>query len=591
MSSHSAPAASHGPPVAAAPAASSHGGKTASMILSTYWNEQTSWYYWVAMGGLIAVFTISHWSRHLYSRHASKALRDSALMKVQVAITRSVRHVLLRRVPGFTSVGHAGLVATYLGINIALTVTNIRWVTLTGIGKRCGWMALLNMGFITLLALKNTPLAFLTAYSYERLNPLHQIGGYTTCAYVFVHLVVLSKAFVLNNKPEILLEREQIYGIVAGCFMFIMLVSAIVIRRARYELFYLTHIIMYILLLIYVPLHVVHHNENASTIAIVVAAVWGADRLLRGSRILWYSHGNHATITPLKNGGTRIVLSRSPSRATPGNHCFVWIPKIRLIESHPFTIVSATPTSLELVIAAYDGFTNDLRRYAVKHPGSSLQASIDGPYGATPDFVKTADKVLLIAGGSGASFTFGVALDMLRRLGDSTNTTIEFVWCVKEYQSLSWYKNQLTALQNSPVVITHIHVTRSALGTSSTLIESSADDEKNGAVSKEASQPPSNHPYANVSTKSTLDVDVEKVASSTSQANPWDSTSSLEVVSGRPNIDALVRSLVESAGAHERVAVASCGPDAMMKDVRRVTASVTRVSGPSVELHCEQFGW
>ena len=48
-------------------------------------------------------------------------------------------------------------------------------------------MAIVNVAFVTFLALKNTPLAFLTAYSYEKLNPLHQVGGYTTIIYVFLH--------------------------------------------------------------------------------------------------------------------------------------------------------------------------------------------------------------------------------------------------------------------------------------------------------------------------------------------------------------------------------------------------------------------
>jgi hypothetical protein len=50
-------------------------------------------------------------------------------------------------------------------------------------------MAITNVAFITFIALKNTPLAYLTAYSYGRLNPLHQIGGYTTVTYVFLHVI------------------------------------------------------------------------------------------------------------------------------------------------------------------------------------------------------------------------------------------------------------------------------------------------------------------------------------------------------------------------------------------------------------------
>jgi len=52
---------------------------------------------------------------------------------------RMVRHVLTHRVPGFTSIGHALLVLVYLGINIALTVTNINWSSLMGIANRLGW--------------------------------------------------------------------------------------------------------------------------------------------------------------------------------------------------------------------------------------------------------------------------------------------------------------------------------------------------------------------------------------------------------------------------------------------------------------------
>jgi len=88
------------------------------------------------------------------------------------------------------------------------------------------------------------------------------------------------------------------------------------------------------------------------------------------------------------------------------------------------------------VIAAYDGFTNDLHAYSINNPGVSLRASIDGPYGAVPDFARTADKIILVAGGSGASFTFGLALDIIRKIGDSRIFSIEFIWAVKDQGTL-----------------------------------------------------------------------------------------------------------------------------------------------------------
>jgi len=86
--------------------------------------------------------------------------------------------------------------------------------------------------------------------------------------------------------------------------------------------------------------------------------------------------------------------------------------------------VSTEP--LEFVVSAHNGFTKDLHAYAAKTPGASLKASVDGPYGTLLDFARY-DKIVLVAGGSGASFTFAVAMDLVKRLEASAKTMIEFV--------------------------------------------------------------------------------------------------------------------------------------------------------------------
>lgn len=304
-------------------------------------------------------------------------------------------------------------------------------------------MATVNICFITFLALKNTPLAYLTSYSYESLNPLHQVGGYTTVIYALLHAILQCVTWHQKKKLEILLEKSQIFGITAVSAAFVILVTALAVRKMRYELFYVIHITMYMLIIIMVAMHRPEFATKSIIIIIVAGSMWASDRIFRGSRVLYNSINNSATIYPLPNGGTRIVLRRSPSRTIPGTHCFLWVPKIRLIETHPFTIVSATPTSLDLVISAYDGFTNDLHTYAVKNPGVSLRASIDGPYGALPNFGKVADKVILIAGGSGASFTFGVALDMIKKVPETSKLSIDFIWTVREQGKFSYPPRRL----------------------------------------------------------------------------------------------------------------------------------------------------
>jgi predicted ferric reductase len=283
----------------------------------------------------------------------------------------------------------------------------------------------------------------MTAYSYERINVLHQVGGYTTIACSFLHAILMCVAWWRRNSLHTLIEIEQISGIIASAALLIVIITVLTLKKIQYELFYVTHIAMYMLFIINVAMHQRHFEHKVIIVTLLAASMWASDRLLRGCRILWYSRGNHATITPLPHGGTRIVLRRSPSRAEPGLHCFLWIPTIRSFESHPFTIVSQTPSSLEFVVAAYDGFTNDLHRYAVENPGASLRASIDGPYGVVQNLAKVADKVILIAGGSGASFTFGTALDIIKKRGRSTKPSIEFIWTVKEQGKSTAYPSHI----------------------------------------------------------------------------------------------------------------------------------------------------
>ncbi|KAE8443730.1 hypothetical protein EG329_001410 [Mollisiaceae sp. DMI_Dod_QoI] len=585
---HSSPTTGGGNATAGAAAAAA--ARRVKMAHQRVLSENAAKYYAAGVLGMIAIFTVFHWSRYLYSRYAPKKVKRSSAMKGQVSVVRMIRHVLTHRLPGFTSVGHAVLVLAFLVINVVLTVTNIDWSSLLPISKRLGWMTLINVAFIVFLALKNTPLAFLTSYSYERLNLLHQVGGYTTITFALLHTITICTAFKDKmHRPGILLKTPQINGMTAVVALFVMLVFALLIRRVRYEVFYISHILMFMLFIINAALHQPEVKAKVVIITILSGAMWSSDRVLRGLRTLWYAYDNRATITPLPHGGTRIVLQRSPSRSVPGTHCFLWIPKIRAIETHPFTIVSKTPYSLELVVAAYDGFTNDLHNYALKNPGATLRASFDGPYGALPNFTEVADKVILIAGGSGASFTFGVALDIIRKLRSTSKMTIEFVWTVREQETISWFQKELAELQTSHRVNIILHATRPGSIAESPSPISPVDEEK--ALSfKEASIPPKSPDLA-------LPDDPEKDDlhhTRTSQRHiehAWDSTASVNILPGRPDVDSIVRRVLAETPDDERVVIAACGPDALMWNVRKTAASCINVKGPSVELHCEQFGW
>lgn len=186
---------------------------------------------------------------------------------------------------------------------------------------------------------------------------------------------------------------------------------------------------MFILITITIGLHRPKISKSAVVIIIFTACLWFMDRVIRFLKVCWNFPGNYASLTALPDRAIRVRLARSV-RATAGSHAFLWVPAIRLIETHPFTMLATEPS--EFVIRVHDGFTQDLWRYAEKAPGRRLRCSIDGGYGQVLDF-KPFDKVILVAGGSGASFTFAIALDLIR--AKSEVKSIDFVWAVRSQGS------------------------------------------------------------------------------------------------------------------------------------------------------------
>ncbi|KAH6604817.1 hypothetical protein Trco_006524 [Trichoderma cornu-damae] len=508
---------------------------------------------------------------------------------------RKPRRVLLHTAPGLPSRGHAILVFLYLAINIILTFTNIDNSVFTmnsNVASRTAWMAIANLVVLIFLALKNTPLAFLTAWSYERLNILHQIAGSLCIIFVIIHASCYASYFELAGRAAVLREESVIYGEIAGLSFFIIGFAGVVIRRWWYELFYYIHISLWILAIVMVGLHQPDFGEKIVCVVIATAGIWVLDRLFRLSRFLVYSANNSAVLTPLPNGGTRVTLKKAPLGAVSGQHCFLWVPSARACETHPFTIASMDP--LEFVVSSHDGFTQDLHRYAVKHPGATVKASVEGPYGTLPD-ASEYERVVLVAGGSGSTFTFGMALNMLRDVSSTQqDKKITFIWMVKHESHLHWFASHLDTLAKDARVELKLYITRSA--------ESNVDEVTPKSITTTAS--------------SEIDLEKAVAAATLRPLGSTDPTASEESISGeiastqspshveaqshayedfiehgRPDVAALIQTAVDETPVDNRVLVLGCGPDGLMAQVRNTTAACIRPDGPGVELHCEQFGW
>lgn len=201
-----------------------------------------------------------------------------------------------------------------------------------------------------------------------------------------------------------------------------------------YIVFYVLHVTLFMLILILVGMHRPDLSKSTLAIIIFTGSIWFLDRILRFATLCWNSFGNYATLAPMPDGAVRVKLRRSIC-ARPGSHAFLWIPAIRWAENHPFTLVSTTP--VEFLVRQHDGFTDDLYKAAHEHPGKAFRCSVDGGYGQVPDFMQF-DRMLLVAGGSGASFTFAIALDILRKSGlEDAPKLVDFIWTVRNAGSSS----------------------------------------------------------------------------------------------------------------------------------------------------------
>ncbi|CAG8909126.1 unnamed protein product [Penicillium egyptiacum] len=462
----------------------------------------------------------------------------------------------------------------YWAINLILALTRIDLTKLIDVSKRFGWVSVANLVLLVFLALKNTPLAPLTAISYEKLRPLHKVAGYTCIFTSVLHGVVYVSAWSeIGNLAE-MKEREIFVGPIAGCAMIIIGLSTIkYFMRGYYELFYMLHITMFILIMITVGMHRPKFSTSVLIIVIFTASVWALDRIIRGAKLLWNFFGNSLTVTALPNNALRVKLNRR-MHSTPGSHAFLWVPAISWAESHPFTLLSSDPS--EFVIRVYDGFTRDLYKAAQEFPGRSLRCSVDGAYGQIPNF-KVFEKVVLVAGGSGASFTFAIALALIEASNKAVKS-IDFIWVVRHQESLEWYAQELKQLQSHPEVNLIIHVTGQAdlSGTSSSTSPSSSSEK----VSEKDDIIPTGPSPA------LLTSDPEKGAGQHPTGNI--SSSVNEILPGRPDIGNLIATAAaESGRSDDHMIVGACGPSQLLGTTRKAVNNELLNDGPSITFYTE----
>ncbi|GJE84448.1 ferric reductase family protein [Phanerochaete sordida] len=526
-----------------------------------------------------------------HARHNGRV----SLRRLPMALASVFRVVAFRlNIPigpgSVASVTELTFVLGYIATMLIILLINTNDLDTWFYEDRAAHLASCQLPLIVALAGKNNIISWLTGVSHEKLNILHRAAARTCLMFLWLHAIARASA----GLPEQFdfthgWMRWGALGLTA--FTLAAILSLRPIRNAFFEFFLISHIVLIGIFLIAGFLHTRHPGFGEYVWPALV--VWAFDRVLRGGRLVWNNrfglskqkHHCTATAELISADTVRLTLRRC-FKWKPGQHAYVILPTVSSLptEAHPFTIASI-PESLDapdeskerdvvFLIRAREGFTGRLRELAV-NGATTVPALVDGPYGCPPDLTRFSTSIL-VAGGSGVSYTLPLLLNLVRqaKLGKSAVRRVVFVWSVREADHVRWISqvlgDALMAAQSTGLAVDpRVYITGSTPPTPPLPVVGYSDSDR-GSVNIES-------PISEKDVKMSLPA-----------------YSALRILHGRPSIRKVLQEEISASAGPVSVDVA--GPSGLSQSVAQALASdITSSMGvlrgaPSVSLHVETFG-
>lgn len=478
--------------------------------------------------------------------------------------------------------------------------------------KRFGIIAVSQYPMQYMLTLKSfNPVSWTLKLSHEETNRWHRVLARVTTFLLSLHTIFYYNYFIQNS---ILLQKLQspvvLYGMLSFAGLNIMVTTALrPLRKLSYRVFFVTHL----LIALGLPAVLWFHASSSRKYMLEALGVFLLDIGLRKRDTITVE----TTIFSIPE--TSLVKIEVPvprqrqnqflgagAGVKPGAHVYINVPSATrsafrksatdvsevLFEFmfNPFTIAHVDQDSgtLTLVARQRSGpMTTSLARFASSQPPSSPSSptaekkkallNIEGPYGAAkhfpspPSLSSDYDRILLIAGGVGATFTIPLYRALVSvSSGNPDTTKVEMVWAVRTAGEATWavVENDAKDILNDE----NVHIYLTGPGSSSS---SSAKDEAVEGVSSGVDSP-----------------DAGTVAL---EMNTLRRTAGGRIITGkdhqrrRPDLKKVVDEMF-AHGPEERVAILVCGPTKMGKTVRKQVGRYVR-EGRDVWFHNEGFGF
>ncbi|VDC03745.1 unnamed protein product [Peniophora sp. CBMAI 1063] len=334
---------------------------------------------------------------------------------------------------------------------------------------REGYIAMAIFPIAVAVACKNNVLTWLAGVGYEKLNWLHRALGTLLVLCANLHGIGFIYNWAINDTFYTKIAQPQFqYGLVALAGTDLLyLGSRQFVRSKSYTLFLISHIVG----LITTAVGMAQHFPVTVPYVVAGVVVYAVDRILRLAR----TRTTTAYLTPmphLNNGTTHVHMPHLTRGFRAGQHVrvrvvdgtgiFAWIRALAFSRARPFSLASRPVGSgAELYIKKERGaFTTGLYKMATGEfaspqkssnekglseieagePTRAVRMLVEGPYGG-PSYTmfESYSGVVLVAGGSGISFTLGVLDDLMQAhaAGRSRVRAIEVVWAIADPAALT----------------------------------------------------------------------------------------------------------------------------------------------------------
>lgn len=413
--------------------------------------------------------------------------------------------------------------------------------------KRVGAIAISQLPLQYMLALKNlNPIAFVLGSSHEEINRFHRTLGRIVYYLLLCHAILylnffIEKGLLMQKLTGSRVVQTGIFGILSMDALALTAFRGI--RNYSYRLFFITHLSVSLVL----PPLIWFHAHSARIFLVEALAIFLLDII---ARKLDTTTTTSATITAVPQTDLlQITAPIPPSKlprftARPGAHLLLQLQGASLIHEflfNPFTIaaVDAEQNTAALVLRRQRGPTTTTLSQLVQDDNVVATLALEGPYGSPAVLAAAAryDRVLLVAGGIGATYTLPLYRAVLEK---HKNRAVRFVWAVRSVEELVWAGE----LEQEAGV--DVFVTGQGDGNDGVVVR----EEEEGVELKERGR---------------------------------------QRRRGRPDLRVVVEEVFR-LGQEESVAVVFCGPAAMGRELRTAVAGwVSR--GRRVFWHGESFEW